>query len=94
MKGTEFDFNKSLSLLTWLDVERRLREITHGFCNFPEYITSIDCYAEGAEVTLTNSENEPDLHNWLADHFGNALDEQENILKLNIAESKRNKLEV
>ena len=85
---TEFNFNKPLSLLTWLDVERRLREATHGFFHFPEYIVSIDCYADGAEIILTDSKNKADLHNWLAKHFGNALDEQENILNLNIGDVK------
>lgn len=84
MTGTEFDFNKPISLLTWLDVERRLREITQGFFHFPEYIVSIDCYAEGAEIMLTDSKHEAELHDWLAKHFGNSLNEQENILSLSI----------
>lgn len=88
MNSNEFNFNKPASLLTWLDIERRLREITHGFFDFPEYIISIDCYADGAEITLTDSKHEPELHEWLSKHFGYALDENENILNLSIGHVK------
>jgi len=88
MTGAEFTFNKPASLLTWLDVERRLREITNGFCNFPPYMVSINCYADGAEITLTDGGHENELHEWLAKHFGNFLDEHENTLNFNIGDVK------
>jgi len=81
---TNFEINKQAPLMTWLDVERRFREMTSGFANFPDFITAIDCYADGAEITLVDNESENKLHPWLADGFGNSLDENTNILTLRI----------
>jgi cellulose biosynthesis protein BcsQ len=84
IKMTDFEINKQLLLITWLDVERRFREMTCGFANFPEFITAIDCYSDGAEITLVDNESETKLHPWLADGFGNSLEENTNILTLSI----------
>jgi cellulose biosynthesis protein BcsQ len=71
-------------LLTWLDVERRLREMTHGFFEFPAYISGIHCYADGAEILVSESEHETALREWLSTGFGRALDESELFLHLDI----------
>jgi hypothetical protein len=84
IKMTEFEFNKQTSLMTWLDVERRFREMTCGFANFPDFITAIECYSDGAEIALIDSESATELRSWLADGFGNSLDENANILTLSI----------
>ncbi|MDP2099689.1 MAG: hypothetical protein U1D70_01555 [Methylobacter sp.] len=81
---TDFEINKKAPLITWLDIERRFREMTCGFSNFPDFITAIDCYSDGAEITLIDNESETKLHPWLADAFGNSLDENTNILTLRI----------
>ncbi len=81
---TDFEFNRHTPLMTWLDVERRLREMTCGFAQFPDFITAIDCYSVGAEITLVNDKCKIALHDWLADGFGNSLDENDNILTLRI----------
>lgn len=81
---TYFEFNKHAPLITWLDVERRFREMTCGFAMLPDFVTTIDCYSDGAEITLIDSEAEAQLHPWLANGFGNSLDENKNTLVLRI----------
>ena len=81
---TNIEFNKHRPLMTWLDVHRRFREITSGLVKFPDFITAIDCYSDGAEISLVGDKCEKDLHAWLADGFGNSLDENDNILTLRI----------
>lgn len=83
---TDFIFNKHAPLMTWLDIERRFREMTCGFAKFPDFITAIDCYSDGAEITLLGNESENELHLWLAKGFGNSLDENTNILTLRIGD--------
>lgn len=81
---TNFEFNKHDPLMTWLDVERRFREMRCGENNFLNSISSIDCYSDGAEITLVNDIDKFGLHAWLADGFGSSLDENDNILTLRI----------
>ncbi|MDO9214563.1 MAG: hypothetical protein Q8Q54_07440 [Methylococcales bacterium] len=83
---TDFEFNKHDPLMTWLDVERRFREMRCGVNQFLNFISIIDCYSDGAEITLVNDECETELHAWLADGFGNSLDENDNILTLRIGD--------
>ncbi len=71
-------------LLTWLDVERRLREMTHGFFAFPNYISGIHCYADGAEIMVVEAQHETELREWLSAGFGRALDELGLFLHLDI----------
>lgn len=70
--------------MTWLDVERRLRERTNGFVKFPDFITAISCYSDGAEITLRSDEDKIELREWLDKSFGKSLDEEENILTFGI----------
>ncbi|MCQ8127504.1 ParA family protein [Methylomonas rivi] len=88
MNATNFGFEKPALLLTWLDVERFFREITFGFSLLPAYINSINCYADGAEISIKESSNEATLREWLTSYFGNFLDEQENNLNLSIDKVK------
>lgn len=81
---TDFEFNKHDPLMTWLDVERSFREMRCGVNKFLNSISTIDCYSDGAEITLVSDEYEIELHAWLADGFGNSLDENDNILTLRI----------
>ncbi|MBS0425010.1 MAG: ParA family protein [Proteobacteria bacterium] len=81
---TVFDFEKQIPLVTWLDIQRRFRQMTNGFNNFPEFVTAIDCYSDGAEITLTDDKFIDELHLWLGNGFGNALNESQNILTLSI----------
>ncbi len=82
---TDFGFNKHAPLMmTWLDIERRFREMTYGFAMFPDFIAAIDCYADGAEISIVCDEYKIKLHGWLENGFGNSLDENENILTLHI----------
>lgn len=83
---TDFEFNKHDPLMTWLDVERRFREMRCGVNEFLNSISTIDCYSDGAEITLISDECETKLHAWLADGFGNSLDENDNVLTLRIGD--------
>lgn len=86
---TSFEFNKHSQFMTWLDVERRFREMTCGFATFPDFIVAIDCYSDGAEISLVGDRDvKIELHSWLGDGFGNSLDENENILSLSIDNAK------
>jgi len=80
----DFQFNVQQPLITWLDVERRFREMTHGYIKLPDFIAAIDCYSDGAEITLTTNDDEQKLHDWLVSGFGNSLDESRSILNLRI----------
>ncbi len=79
-----FEFNKHAPLMTWLDVERRFHEMTRGVDEFRDSIATINCYADGAEISLVNDDSETELHSWLSKGFGNFLDEKENIITLSI----------
>ena len=71
-------------LITWLDVERAFREVTHGFTFLPEYIKRIACYIDGAEIYVPNSACECDLRAWLSEIFGRYLSEKEYKLDMSI----------
>lgn len=88
MNANNFDFEKPTLLLTWLDVERCFREITYGFTKLPSYINSINCYADGSEISINNISKESELHAWLLEGFGNFLDEHENNLNISVDKIK------
>lgn len=64
--------------LTWLDVERLLKQRTALWSQMPEWILSVDCFADGMEIRYAATESEVD--NWLSGLFGHAYNcEQKNI---------------
>ena len=46
-------FTVSERLLTWLDVERVLKQKTELWSKLPSSIASIDCFADCMEITLS-----------------------------------------
>lgn len=59
------------NLLTWLDVERLLKQYTALWTRLPQCIVGVDCFADGMEIR-----HEPDATHevdaWLAKIFGRA----------------------
>ena len=70
-------------LLTWLDVERVFKRHAHAI-PAPLVITSVRCYADGAEVEYT--EDESAALAWLGTLFGNAFDKEKRFVQLRIGE--------
>lgn len=77
--------SRNIALLTWLDVERRLREVTQDFNKLPEFINRIDCYSECLEINVSNKEK---LNEWLNEVFGNSFDRDNGNLLLRISDIK------
>jgi hypothetical protein len=62
MAGTQ------LRLLTWLDVERLLKQTTHRWADLPENILAVDCFASGMDIYHNGDESQVDQ--WLTKVFG------------------------
>src|SRR5690554_7294799 len=62
MTGTQ------LRLLTWLDVERLLKQTTHRWADLPENILAVDCFASGMDIYHNGDESQVDQ--WLTKVFG------------------------
>ncbi|MGH8549313.1 MAG: KGGVGR-motif variant AAA ATPase, partial [Methylococcales bacterium] len=84
----DYEFNRPAPLMTWLDVERRFRELRCREHEFLDSIVTIDCYSEGTEITLDSDKSADQLHGWLKIGFGDALDENDNRLTLSIDKVK------
>jgi cellulose biosynthesis protein BcsQ len=66
--------------LTWLDVERRFKEKTSNYTRFEAGISSVQCFADGADIEYIGN-NILDVKNWLRDVFGRSLsDDDENVV--------------
>ena len=71
-------------LLTWLDVERVFkRHVSHDIAASPS-VTSVHCYADGAEVEYTGAESVTLA--WLETLFGNTFDKVTRTVRLRIGE--------
>lgn len=57
-----------LYLLTWLDVERLLKQTTHRWADLPENILAVDCFASGMDIYHNGDESQVDQ--WLTKVFG------------------------
>lgn len=84
---TNDEIDTTAPLMTWLDVERRFRQLQSRNDDFCKSISRIDCYSDGAEITLVDEASVGSLHAWLGTGFGNALDENNNTLTLSIAKT-------
>lgn len=72
--------NTPESLLTWLDVERALKEKTLLWQQLPSGICSIDCYADGMVIAHTTQTSKELIHQWLEEIFGNSFTPSNGIL--------------
>jgi MinD-like ATPase involved in chromosome partitioning or flagellar assembly len=58
-------------LLTWLDIERVLKEQTQLWSHLPEGVHWVDCFADGMEVA--HSCQPQDVLTWLSEIFGKTI---------------------
>lgn len=75
-------FTTAERLLTWLDVERLLKQKTELWSNLPDGVNAIDCFAEGMDISHCNADG--DVKTWLQDVFGSAYDGENNAIRLRI----------
>lgn len=72
-------------LLTWLDVERLLKQRTALWTQLPADVLGVDCFADGMEVRhVTEASNVDD---WMSDVFGHAYDRARRAIRLRIGEA-------
>ena len=74
--------NMTEHLLTWLDVERRLKQRTALWTQLPDGVLSVDCYASGIEIR--HSADESQVDNWLLQTFGHAYQREPRAVLLRI----------
>ena len=61
-------------LLTWLDVERVLKQKTQLWSLMPEGVQSVDCYHDGMDIAY--SADRATVEHWLKTVFGKAFSTQ------------------
>lgn len=69
-------------LLTWLDVERRLKQRSALWSTLPAAIQGVDCFSDGMEVRRSGEADE--VNSWLASIFGQAYNPAEHSIRLRI----------
>ncbi|WP_460151765.1 P-loop ATPase, Sll1717 family [Pseudomonas sp. S2_B07] len=69
--------------LTWLDVERGFKRSTENFTAFPEGVTRIRCFYDGAEIEAAVSTLARD---WVSQTFQSAYNETNNSITLAIGD--------
>lgn len=72
-------------LLTWLDVERVLKQRTALWTQLPADVLSVDCFADGMEVRHV-ADDEP-VDAWLSQVFGHAYQRDQRCIRLRIGEA-------
>ncbi|QJQ97782.1 ParA family protein [Halomonas sp. PGE1] len=72
-------------LLTWLDVERILKQRTLLWTCLPTSVLSVDCFADGMEVRHV-ADDEP-VDDWLRKIFGHAYQRDPRCIRLRIGEA-------
>ncbi|MEY4980049.1 MAG: hypothetical protein RLZZ352_2319 [Pseudomonadota bacterium] len=73
-------------LLTWLDVERQLKQRTALWTKLPEGIHAVHCFSDGMDIE--HSAPLQIVHNWLLAIFGKAYDEAQASIRLRIADTQ------
>lgn len=68
-------------LLTWLDVERLLKQRTALWTLLPECVLSVDCFFSGMEIRHQPGTTEQ-VQTWLADIFGRSYLRDQNAIQL------------
>jgi len=74
-------------LLTWLDVERALKNASQSWETLPNDIQGVDCFADGLDVRYAAHAAPDVVHDWLKSLFGYAYDTEHGI-KLRIGDSR------
>lgn len=76
----------SMRLLTWLDVERSLKQATHLWNQMPAGVVAVDCFASGMDVYYNTDEAAVD--NWLQGVFGRLYNKEQRDIQLKIGSSR------
>ena len=76
-------FTTSERLLTWLDVEKTLKQSTSLWSKLPDSVSSIDCFSDGMEITYHGAITS--AHDWLQTIFGKAYNPASQVISLRIA---------
>lgn len=69
-------------LLTWLDVERLLKQRTALWTRLPHMVLGVDCFASGMEIRHTGDAGK--LDGWLAEIVGRAFQRESRTIQLRI----------
>lgn len=72
--------NVSERLLTWLDVERTLKQVTQLWTDLPDGVHAVACYHDG--VDISHSVAEDAVKQWLQDVFGKSFSSVDSQLTL------------
>jgi MinD-like ATPase involved in chromosome partitioning or flagellar assembly len=70
-------------LLTWLDVERLLKQRTALWTRLPQYVRGVDCFASGMEIRHAPGAVEQ-IDAWLEQVFGRAYQREQRSIQLRI----------
>lgn len=82
-------------LVTWLDVERRFREMTRNGADSPDSVVSVSCYCDGVTIYVatkhlnskTDGQVPTDILNWLTSGFKGALSDDGRVISLAIGDA-------
>jgi cellulose biosynthesis protein BcsQ len=72
--------------LTWLDVERLLKQATALWSQLPAGVHAIDCFADGMEILHAAEASR--VEDWLTGLFGHTYDRDQKAIFLRIGEAK------
>ncbi len=70
-------------LLTWLDVERLLKQRTALWSQLPAGVLGVDCFADGMEIRYASKAS--CVEDWLKQVFGHSYDPDHQAIRLRIA---------
>jgi len=73
-------------LLTWLDVERLLKQRTVLWSQLPSGIIGVDCFASGMEIRHAEGAVD-EVSNWLVQVFGRAYLQQQLAIQLRVGQA-------
>jgi len=73
-------------LLTWLDVERLLKQCTVLWTRLPSDVLGVDCFASGMEVRYKEGRGES-VRAWLMQVFGRAYLQEQSAIRLRIGQA-------
>lgn len=71
--------------LTWLDVERKLKQSTALWNQLPAGVLAVDCFYDGMEIRHTGEASH--VHNWLAGIFGHSYSREQEAIRMRIGQS-------
>ena len=71
--------------LTWLDVERQLKQSTALWNQLPAGVLAVDCFPDGMEVRHTGEASH--VHSWLASVFSHSYSREQEAIRLRFVEN-------